>query len=206
MLDRPASLTCSQCLDAAVAYTGTQCTCFTGTKAQILTQGYTYTAPLHIADLQIITECLHSDWDTCDAETYRLEAHFCPPGYTLIGTQFTCFTGKKVQTLTLERYTLTGYDLNPGPSRARACVLYSRRASRLSQVRLVVGPHQTASLCRESAGEGSANGWEQFAVDLMDGFGGDLRLRVCVLKDSVGMLTNLSFRWPHTPAARGRIH
>jgi hypothetical protein len=72
---------------------------------------------------------------------------------------------------------------------------------RMPQVRLVVGPQQTASLCRESAGEGSPNGWEQLAVDLMDGFGGDLRLRMCVLKDSVGMLTNLSFRWPHTLAA-----
>jgi hypothetical protein len=63
----------------------------------------------------------------------------------------------------------------------------------MPQVRLVVGPHQTASLCRESAGEGSPIGWEQLAVDLMDGFGGDLRLRMCVLKHSVGMLTNLSF-------------
>jgi hypothetical protein len=139
VLDRPASLTCSQCLDAAVSYSGgAQCTCFADTTVPILTQAYAYTAPLHIADLQIITECLHSDWDTCDAETYRLEAHSCPPGYTLIGTQFTCSTGTKVQILTLEEHALTDYDLNPGPSRARVCVLYSRRASRLSQVRLVL--------------------------------------------------------------------
>ena len=133
--------------------------------------------PLHLEDVLIITACRHADWDVCDAETYAAEADACPPGYTLLD-----------------------HDLNPGRSEARLCLLFSRRASRISQVRLLVGPQwrpeisqdQPAFLCTDDAGEGSPRGWEQLPVDLMDGFGGDLRLRLCLLRDSVGMLSNLT--------------
>jgi hypothetical protein len=126
-------------------------------------------APLHLADITVITQCLHADWDYCDKATYDSEAHACPAGYTL-----------------LDR------DLNPGPSVARLCLLFSREPERISQFRLVVGPQQAASLCTEDAGEGSPLGWQQLPLDLMDGFGGDLRLRLCLLRNSVGMLTNVT--------------
>lgn len=143
-LNRSTTLICSRCLDTST--------------------------PLHVADIRVITECLHADWDVCDPETYALESHVCPAGYTLLDL-----------------------DLNPGLSRARLCLLFSRRAQRISQVRLVVGPDRAESLCTDEAGEGSPSGWEQLPVDLMDGFGGDLRLRICLLRDSVGMLANLTF-------------
>jgi len=152
-LNRSTTVVCSRCLDDA--------------------------APQHLADVVVITECRHADWDVCDPETFALEAHRCPEGYSLLD-----------------------HDLNPGLSRARLCLLFSQRPRRISQLRLVVGPDQAASLCTEDAGQGSPAGWEQHPVDLMDGFGGDLRLRLCLLRDSVGMLTNLTLAAGNQGAAK----
>ena len=145
------------------------CALFNYSHAHIHTNMYTYTYVHTHTEMPIGVHPPRVRFESRAIKSARMRALF-NYSHTYIHTNIYTFIYVYTHTHRCPSgYTLLDYDLNPGLSKARACVLYSRRAQRISQMRLVVGPQQLSSLCVENAGEGSPDGWQQLPVDLMDG-------------------------------------
>jgi len=132
-------------------------------------------AAWHLSDVYPITTCLHSGSNSFSfppSDTYATGTDNCDPA-TYEYELRECPPG----------YSKFPYDLNPGESEAFLCLAFSQSSKRISGLYFAQGWGDD-HVCTE--------GFQQHALDFMDGYGGDYRLRLCILRDEPGMLLDVN--------------